>query len=168
MIRIITVLAILLWSAVALASDGTTPPDELVSLIFASWGQWSIVGGVAMLLAIQAWRRAKPHVWGSLHPAVKRLLPPTVSALTTAAVGLTAGGTWAEFAQVFLGQLLALYVGVEAMGGGGAVIDSILDSRQKAIARRVVIHAVEKAVAEANAKSPGKPPVTDDELPPAA
>ncbi len=96
-------------------------------------------------------------------PSVAQL----VSALTTAAVGLTVGGTWEEFALVFCGQLFALYVGVEGIGGGGAVIDSLLDSRQKAIAKRVVMRAIEE-VAAANAKRSGKPPVTEDDLPPAA
>lgn len=169
MIRLIlaAVAAIMLYPSMALAADGTTQPDELVQLIFSSWGQWSVVGGLAMLLAIQVWRHYKPEVWDQLHPAVRRLLPPAVSALTTAAVGLTVGGTWEEFALVFCGQLFALYVGVEGIGGGGAVIDSLLDSRQKAIAKRVVVRAIEE-VAAANAKRSGKPPVTEDDLPPAA
>jgi hypothetical protein len=101
-------LAVILVPSLALAQTAETPPAELVQMLFASWGAWSVVVGLGLLIAIQVWRKLKPKVWDSMHPIARRVLPPTVSALTTAAVGLASGATWAEFGQVFVVQWVTL------------------------------------------------------------
>lgn len=94
--------------SLCLAQTPDTPPADLVEMLLASWGQWSVVTGLGILVAIQIWRKVKPDVWDELPSLVKRLLPPTISALTTAAVGLAAGASWAEFGKVLLVQWVSL------------------------------------------------------------
>jgi hypothetical protein len=147
------VAALLLWPAVALAQNADTPPAELVSALFASWGQWSVSAGLVALIAVQVWRKVRPGVWESLPALAKRLLPPTVSALTTGAVGLAAGGSWAEAVQVFVAQWIALAWAADVLTGlvgKGTVTTSGPRAEVKSL--------------PANARRPGKPPIP----PPAA
>jgi hypothetical protein len=68
-----------------------------------------VVAGLGILVAVQVWRvRVQPHVWDSLHPLLRRALPPAISAITAAAGALASGGTWAEFGQVLVVQWVTL------------------------------------------------------------
>lgn len=121
-------LFVLLAPAVALAQTADTQPAELVALLFASWGKWSVCAGLGVLVLVHVWRQLKPEVWGALHPVARRLIPPAVSALTTAAIGLASGATWAEAGQVFAVQWVALAWAADVVSGGGHALVGVLSA----------------------------------------
>lgn len=92
--------AVLCAPSVAMAQEGD--PGAIVNDVFGSWGVWPVFAANCVALAIYFWRLVKPHVWNSVHPKLRRLIPPTVSALTTVIPLALSGADWPEIGQAFV------------------------------------------------------------------
>jgi hypothetical protein len=143
-------IALLLWPAVALAQS----PD--ISDLVTSWGNWPLFVGVAVSLAIEFWKRIKPQVFDRFSPIAKRLVPLLVAGLGSGSAALVLGASWS-----------AAGFAVLAAWGTALATGDTLRATLDLMLKKSGAEPAPVAELPANAK-PKNPPLSDDELPPAA
>jgi hypothetical protein len=125
---VMAALAVLCAPAIALGQTPDSEPGELVEALFSAWGNWTVFTGIAIALGVHAWRLFKPQIWEQIPSKLRRVIPPTVAALTTVAASLVAGASWADAGKTFVsawaGVLLTQDIVIALFGNGTGNIGS--------------------------------------------